>query len=197
MNCATVDRERSGQIAAGVEATYSNVLCRERLHTCCIEGSGSFDSCHPGANGRCQRALVLPSGQCLRRWTWPILGHRTWPVGAATTNRSWIAGQRPWTVCVMAGRPATGHRLSDVVTREVGGRSLRTRLHRLGKDICACFHRQMDINVTTALLGALAGAVIAGLFSIVVGSLQSGRDHDRWVRESRYVAYSDSARLRA
>lgn len=49
----------------------------------------------------------------------------------------------------------------------------------------------MDINVATALIGALAGAATAGLFSVFAGALQSSREHDRWVRESRYAAYSD------
>jgi hypothetical protein len=50
---------------------------------------------------------------------------------------------------------------------------------------------KMDPSLITALIGALAGAAIAGLFSILGGAVQTGRDHDRWVRETRYAAYSD------
>jgi hypothetical protein len=49
----------------------------------------------------------------------------------------------------------------------------------------------MDPSLITALAGALAGAAIAGVFSILVGTVQTGRDHDKWVRETRYAAYSD------
>ena len=50
---------------------------------------------------------------------------------------------------------------------------------------------KMDPSLVTALIGALAGAAIAGLFSILGGAVQTSRDHDRWVRETRYAAYSD------
>jgi hypothetical protein len=50
---------------------------------------------------------------------------------------------------------------------------------------------KMDPSLITALVGALAGAAIAGVFSILGGAVQTGRDHDKWVRETRYAAYSD------
>lgn len=43
----------------------------------------------------------------------------------------------------------------------------------------------------TTVIPLVIGAALAGTFSILGGALQSGREHDRWVRQSRLEAYSE------
>jgi hypothetical protein len=49
----------------------------------------------------------------------------------------------------------------------------------------------VNVDTLVALGGVLLGAVLAGGFTLLNGSLLSGREHDRWVRASRLEAYAD------
>jgi hypothetical protein len=44
--------------------------------------------------------------------------------------------------------------------------------------------------IVASVGGVLVGAVIAGLFSLLGPSIQSRREHRRWLREARLTAYS-------
>ncbi|QEE61170.1 hypothetical protein FVA74_05960 [Salinibacterium sp. dk2585] len=41
------------------------------------------------------------------------------------------------------------------------------------------------------MIPLVLGAALAGIFSILGGTLQSGREHDRWIRQSRMEAYTE------
>jgi len=43
----------------------------------------------------------------------------------------------------------------------------------------------------TTVIPLVIGAALAGTFSIFGGALQAGREHDRWIRQSRLEAYSE------
>lgn len=43
----------------------------------------------------------------------------------------------------------------------------------------------------STIVPIVVGAGLAGIFSLFGGALQSGREHDRWVRQSRMEAYSE------
>lgn len=43
----------------------------------------------------------------------------------------------------------------------------------------------------STLIPLVTGAALAGVFSLLGGAVQAGREHDRWIRQSRMEAYSE------